>query len=500
MKHHPFSWRWAFALACLFTANELQSQTLGIYEFTGSGVCPHVNTAVTAQPAHAVFSNYTSINTTCTASNDVFNNKAWNSGTSVDLSEYNEFRVIPGECFRLNLVSLGFDHKLSTGTADWHVRTNLDHFAADVFAGASTATQSTAMLSFPAEFAAVDTLIVRFYITGIAIGTTTWRQDNVMVTGTVSAVSPVDYYVDSDGDGFGTGAGILMCSNPGGYSLDAGDCDDTNPQIHPNTVWYADLDGDGFGDPATAETGCIATLVNPVLQGGDCDDTDDQRNPATIWYEDADGDGFGDDGNQQTACVSSFQNPAMVGGDCNDGESSVYPGAPEICDAFDNNCNGAVNEGLTFVNYYTDADGDGFGAGNPNNLCEDPGEGYATINGDCNDASATVYPGAPEIQGNGIDENCDLTDGYLGTESLGVSDFSLFPNPGNNQLTIVFNENSINGSVYIYSVSGVLAASSTFGQGTQQINLNTEKLYSGTYFIAVETTNAVKVVKWVKAA
>jgi hypothetical protein len=46
--------------------------------------------------------------------------------------------------------------------------------------------------------------------------------------------------------------------------------------------------------------------------------------------------------------------------DCDDSDLSVYPGAAEVCDGVDNNCNGAVDEGLLDT-WYLDADGDGFG-------------------------------------------------------------------------------------------------------------------------------------------
>lgn len=48
------------------------------------------------------------------------------------------------------------------------------------------------------------------------------------------------------------------------------------------------------------------------------------------------------------------------GTDCDDGRADVHPGAPEICDRRDNNCNGEVDEGLTLRRYF-DADGDGHG-------------------------------------------------------------------------------------------------------------------------------------------
>lgn len=43
-------------------------------------------------------------------------------------------------------------------------------------------------------------------------------------------------------------------------------------------------------------------------------------------------------------------------------------------------------------------------------LSDDDGDGVTEREGDCNDASATVYPGAPEVPNNGIDENCDGVD------------------------------------------------------------------------------------------
>src|SRR5690554_234925 len=67
------------------------------------------------------------------------------------------------------------------------------------------------------------------------------------------------YYYDADGDGFGR-ISVSGCYDhwPQNYVPFAGDCDDTDPAIHPNTVWYEDQDGDGLGDPHSSIRQCLA--------------------------------------------------------------------------------------------------------------------------------------------------------------------------------------------------------------------------------------------------
>jgi hypothetical protein len=67
----------------------------------------------------------------------------------------------------------------------------------------------------------------------------------------------------------------------------------------------------------------------------------------------------------------------------------------------------AALDAVSGVNYYVDADGDGFGAGAAIVLCANPGAGYSLFNTDCNDSNVAINPSATEVCGNNIDDDCD---------------------------------------------------------------------------------------------
>ncbi|MCK6523036.1 hypothetical protein L6R49_16535 [Myxococcota bacterium] len=91
--------------------------------------------------------------------------------------------------------------------------------------------------------------------------------------------------------------------------------------------------------------------------------------------------------------------------DCDDSDPDTKPGASEICDEQDNNCDGVVDEGVDLA-LYVDADGDGFGApGVVDRACE-PQAGLTASGGDCDDADSDTHPDA-EDRCDGADNNCD---------------------------------------------------------------------------------------------
>ena len=207
--------------------------------------------------------------------------------------------------------------------------------------------------------------------------------------------------MDDDGDGF---------------TQIGGDCDDTNPQIHPEateicdgadndcdgevdgptsedaTPFYADADGDGFGDPDAEVRACAAPAAH-VDTAGDCNDDDPRFHPladeacdddedlncdGSIGAVDVDEDGF-------VACM-----------ECNDADRESYPGAEERCDGRDNDCDGEIDvDAVDATPWWPDLDGDGFGDADaaPEVRCDPPPDAVDNA-GDCDDADGTVHPDA----------------------------------------------------------------------------------------------------------
>ena len=270
------------------------------------------------------------------------------------------------------------------------------------------------------------------------------------VTGVVdNGITYQDWYMDGDGDGYGGGTPINDCQSPGAnYVLQNGDCDDSDANVNPAATeicngvdddcdgvvdngityqdWYMDGDGDGYGD-GTPINDCQSPGANYVLQNGDCDDSDANVNPAATeicngvdddcdgvvdngityqdWYMDGDGDGYGD-GTPINDCQSPGANYVLQNGDCDDSDANVNPAATEICNGVDDDCDGVVDNGITYQDWYLDGDGDGYGGGTPINDCQSPGANYVLQNGDCDDSDANVNPAATEIC-NGVDDDCD---------------------------------------------------------------------------------------------
>ncbi|MFN7147557.1 MAG: MopE-related protein, partial [Myxococcota bacterium] len=93
--------------------------------------------------------------------------------------------------------------------------------------------------------------------------------------------------------------------------------------------------------------------------------------------------------------------------DCDDTDPDVHPGASEVCDLRDQDCDGRVDEdAVDAARWYSDDDGDGVGDDYGFTRSCDPVPDTLTTGGDCDDGDADVHPGALE-RCNGVDDDCD---------------------------------------------------------------------------------------------
>ncbi len=253
------------------------------------------------------------------------------------------------------------------------------------------------------------------------------------------------WYTDADGDGYGDpGAPVVACTQPSGtvVASAATDCDDTDARVHPGatevcdvsdtdedcdgladdddpsvtgtSTWYRDADGDGYGVSTTTARACDAP-AGYVATVGDCDDSDPTLWGGGTYYQDLDGDGYGDPAVSYAGCTAPSGSWVFDNTDCNDLNAYRNPGATEVCDSADNDCDGLVDDAdgsldaSTGTEWCGDGDGDGYyGDTTTTWACVLPSAHVAcsTIT-DCDDTDHLVNPGASEVCGNGVDDDCD---------------------------------------------------------------------------------------------
>jgi hypothetical protein len=212
------------------------------------------------------------------------------------------------------------------------------------------------------------------------------------------------WYADADGDGYGGALLGRFCAPPPGAIRDPGDCDDAVFEVNPGSEEVCDgLDNDCDGRT-------------------DADDLDLGPDAEQFWYRDNDGDGYG----TPIDFVRSCEQPVGYvadNTDCDDSDEggARHPGAPEVCDGQDNDCDIAdgvlIDDDDPDVDYsnepvlYLDRDGDGFGEeGSAFQSCNPP-RAVVQQGGDCDDDNPAVNVDAEEVC-DGFDNDCDgLSDG-----------------------------------------------------------------------------------------
>jgi len=292
----------------------------------------------------------------------------------------------------------------------------------------------------------------------------------------------ITYYLDTDDDTWGvTNDTECLSEATGDYTATrGGDCDDDDGGIHPEadescngedddcdgatdeegaidcSVYFLDGDGDSFG--VTGDTKCLCGPAGnyDATQGGDCDDgnagtnpdsnescngsdddcdsmTDEEGAAGCAWFlYDYDQDGYGVT-DSKCLCSETGKYSAINGGDCNDTSNQVFPGATEVCNSIDDDCDNQTDEvnATGCQTFYRDSDNDGYGTTQSQCLCSATGDYDVTNDDDCCDSDANARPGQSDYfttqnSCGSWDYNCNnSTDYKWGSYNGGCSDWGV---------------------------------------------------------------------------
>jgi|GEM_PF-2303676 len=183
----------------------------------------------------------------------------------------------------------------------------------------------------------------------------------------------------------------------------------------------------------TMNSSCVP---NPETCNNIDDDCDGQIDDGvkTTYYRDIDTDGYGNATTITQACILPA-GYSLVNSDCNDTNAGIKPGATEICNGVDDNCDAQIDNGAICSGgrlcaagacacnagkqwdgtaciisgvWYRDADSDTYGTPLQSMTAILQPSGYVANSLDCNDTSVVIHPGTTEIC-SGKDDNCDGT-------------------------------------------------------------------------------------------
>lgn len=275
-----------------------------------------------------------------------------------------EFTMTPDVNYEITVTSISVDvRRNNKGPVSWRIAYSTDggtswtNSGTDVTVSSITCGTNTNVMWDVTDFTSTSTITVRL------IGHSAYSNLNGISTlMNVDVQGSVDL-IDADGDGYGVDV----------------DCDDANAGVNPGATEVCN----GIDD------NCDGNIDEGVLSS---------------FYADGDGDGYGNAAISTTAC-SAPDGYVSDNTDCDDTNAGVNPGATEVCNGIDDNCDGNIDEGVLST-FYADNDGDGYGDASTSTMACSAPDGYVSDNTDCNDAIGAINPGATELC-NGFDDDCD---------------------------------------------------------------------------------------------